>query len=316
MAKQLRAGDVIPEFRFDTPYQPQQSFYQLLEGDRPVFLVFLRNFGHPLTRHYIMEYIKSAAALRSARLVCVVRTRPQTISKAIPEGTMPYGLMCDAEGVLYRFFDVRSEKSRMKCFSLKAMKILNAAKKQGFHPQPGEAWQLPLTLLVGPAGRVLMAHYGATLTDLPEDCVCMEELAADLLPSLPAEWMAAAPAAPVADSFGAAFETVPGADQAGGARFPAGEADAAPEGFDAPAGPDGESAASPAGEVAAAPEGFDVPAGPDGENAPAEEEGFDTLLDVFDAPAAPAAPAAPPVQPQTPRPPAVDLSALGFGADH
>ena len=38
MAKQLRAGDVIPEFRFDTPYQPQQSFYQLLEGDRPVFL--------------------------------------------------------------------------------------------------------------------------------------------------------------------------------------------------------------------------------------------------------------------------------------
>ena len=136
MAKRLRAGDVIPEFRFDTPYHPQQSFYELLEGDKPVFLVFLRNFGHPLTRNYIMEYIKSAGSLRSARLVCVVQTRPQTISKAIPEGAMPYELMCDAEGVLYRFFAVPSEKSRMKCFSLKAMKIINEAKKQGFRLLP------------------------------------------------------------------------------------------------------------------------------------------------------------------------------------
>ena len=150
MAKRLRAGDVIPEFRFDTPYHPQQSFYELLEGDKPVFLVFLRNFGHPLTRHYIMEYIKSAGSLHSARLVCVVKTKPQTISKAIPEGAMPYGLMCDAEGVLSRFFAIPSEKSRMKCFSLKAMKIINEAKKQGFRPQPGEEWPLPLRRLVGP----------------------------------------------------------------------------------------------------------------------------------------------------------------------
>ena len=89
MAKRLRAGDVIPEFRFDTPYHPQNSFYELLEGDRPVFLVFLQNFGHPLTRNYVMEYIKTAAALHSARLVCVVRTRPAVIAKAIPEGPCP-----------------------------------------------------------------------------------------------------------------------------------------------------------------------------------------------------------------------------------
>ena len=135
MAKRLRAGDVIPEFRFDTPYHPQQSFYQLLEGDKPVFLVFLRNFGHPLTRHYIMEYIKSAGALHTARLVCVVQTKPQTISKAIPEGAMPYELMCDAEGVLCRFFNVPSEKSRLKCFSLEAVKILGAAKNRGSGPR-------------------------------------------------------------------------------------------------------------------------------------------------------------------------------------
>lgn len=304
MAKRLRAGDVIPEFRFDTPYHPQQSFYELLEGDKPVFLVFLRNFGHPLTRHYIMEYIKSAGSLRSARLVCVVKTKPQTISKAIPEGAMPYELMCDAEGVLSRFFAISSEKSRMKCFSLKAMKIINEAKKQGFRPQPGEEWPLPLTLLVGPAGRVLLAHYGATLTDLPEDCMAMEELAADLLPTLPGEWLAAAPAAPVADSFSAAFEA-------------AAPAEPAKDGFGAafePAEP-----AEPAAEApgASSDTGFDVPQ----ESAPqepaagnGEEEAFGASLEEFDIPAAPAAPAAPAVHPEAPSAPAVDLSALGFGA--
>lgn len=301
MAKRLRAGDVIPEFRFDTPYHPQQSFYELLEGDKPVFLVFLRNFGHPLTRNYIMEYIKSAGSLRSARLVCVVQTRPQTISRAIPEGAMPYELMCDAEGVLYRFFAVPSEKSRIKCFSLKAMKIINEAKKQGFRPRAGEAWQLPLTLLVGPAGRVLLAHYGATLTDLPEDCAAMEELAADLLPTLPAEWLAAAPAAPVADSFSAAFGAAAAALAEPVQAAPEEPAPAAPQaddetfetGFDTPL------------------EAFDAPAAQQPEDDPQD---LGALLEGFEAPAAPAAPDAPAVQPEAPKAPAVDFAALGFGA--
>lgn len=288
MAKRLRAGDVIPEFRFDTPYHPQQSFYELLEGDKPVFLVFLRNFGHPLTRNYIMEYIKSAGSLRSARLVCVVQTKPQTISKAIPEGAMPYELMCDAEGVLYRFFAVPSEKSRMKCFSLKAMKIINEAKKQGFRPQAGEAWQLPLTLLVGPAGRVLLAHYGATLTDLPEDCAAMEELAADLLPTLPAEWLAAAPAAPVADSFSAAFGAAPAAPAKPAPAAPQADDETFETGFDTPL------------------EAFDAPE-------PGGTQDLDAPTEALAVPTSPAAPAAPAAQPEAPKAPAVDLAALGFG---
>ena len=299
MAKRLRAGDVIPEFRFDTPYHPQNSFYELLEGDRPVFLVFLQNFGHPLTRNYVMEYIKTAAALHSARLVCVVRTRPAVIAKAIPEGAMPYQLICDTEGVLYRFFAVPGEKNRLKCFSFKAMKILNEAKKQGFKSEPGQAWQLPLTLLVGPAGRVLLAHYGATLTDLPEDCMAMEELAADLLPTLPGEWLAAAPAAPVADSYSAAFAAAAPAEPAEDVLCAA----------LAPAEP-----AEPAAEAPGASfdTGFDVPPEPAAGNG--EEESFGASLAEFDIPAAPAAPAAPEVHPEAPSAPAVDLSALGFDA--
>ena len=152
---------------------------------------------------------------------------------------------------------------------------------------------------MGPAGRVLLAHYGATLTDLPEDCLAMEELAADLLPTLPGEWLAAAPAAPVADSFSAAFEA-------------AAPAEPAEDGLGAALEP-----AEPAEPAAEAPgasfdTGFDVPPEPAAGNG--EEESFGASLAEFDIPAAPAAPAAPEVHPEAPSAPAVDLSALGFGA--
>ena len=128
---------------------------------------------------------------------------------------------------------------------------------------------------------MLLAHYGATLTDLPEDCAAMEELAADLLPALPAEWLAAAPAAPVADSFSAAFGAAPAAPQADGGPFEAG--------FDTPL------------------EAFDAPE-------PGGPQDLDAPTEALAAPTSPAAPAAPAAQPEAPKAPAVDLAALGFGA--
>lgn len=194
MAKHMYAGARIPEFQFDTPYEPQQSFHRLLQGDRPVFVVLLRNFGHPITRHYIMEYIETAEALRSARLVCVVRTRPQVIAGAIPKGAMPFDLICDAEGALYDFFDVPTEASKLQSYSWQALKIINEARRQGYTPKKSEPQQLPLTMLVGQGGRVLFAHYGKSLTDLPEDCYALEDVAQAVLRRRPSAAVAAAPA--------------------------------------------------------------------------------------------------------------------------
>ena len=187
MAKKLTKGSIIPEFQYDTPYLPQQSFYQLLRGDKPVILVFLRNFGHPLSRHYIMEYIKSADELLDARLVCVVQTRPQIIADSIPQNAMPYELICDAEGVLYQFFGVETEKNWLKSYSFKGLKILKEAKKQGFQEHRSDPQQLPLTAVVGQEGHVLFAHYGQSITDLPEDCGAMQRVMEGLLAMLEME---------------------------------------------------------------------------------------------------------------------------------
>ena len=81
--------------------------------------MFLRNFGHPITRNYIMRYIETAEELRSVRLACVVRTRPHVIANAIPEGAMPYQLICDAEGALPLFRGAGGEQQAEKAIHWK-----------------------------------------------------------------------------------------------------------------------------------------------------------------------------------------------------
>ena len=171
----LRPGDHMPEFSYDTPYEPQNSFYALLEEDeRPLFMIFLRNFGHPFTRHYIVRYAQTIQQLYSARLVCVVRTRPETIGPHLPKGTMPYPVICDAEGALYDYFEIPRVRGRMRTLSWDGMRILKDARRQGYEEPKGVPQQMPLTLLIAPGGEVLMAHYGTSVTDQPESCGAME----------------------------------------------------------------------------------------------------------------------------------------------
>lgn len=185
MSNKLHQGDLLPEFQYDTPYQPGKSFYQMVDEKGPVVMVFLRNFGHPLSRHYIMEYSQTIKELRDARLVCVVRTKPQIIAEALPQDQLPYELICDAEGALYEHFGVRTESNWLRSYSLKTLRILKSAKKQGFEEKRKEPQQMPLTLVVSRDGEVLFAHYGRSLTDLPDDCVAMQKVVENLLASLP-----------------------------------------------------------------------------------------------------------------------------------
>lgn len=191
MGERLKAGSVIPAFCYDTPYEPQKSFYQLVSGETPALFVFFPNFGHPITRHYVMQYLDSIKALEHVRLVCVVQSKPQTIAAAVPKGALPFELICDAEGVLYDYLDIPKTSSKLKSYSLQAVKILREAEKEGYVADKNAKQQLPLTLVVGNEGEVLFAHYGRSLTDLPADCYAMERVAQELNlePSEQEDWM-------------------------------------------------------------------------------------------------------------------------------
>ena len=52
MGKQIKAGEKLPFFKYDTPYSAANSFRQLLAEHAPLVLVFMSNFGHPITRTF------------------------------------------------------------------------------------------------------------------------------------------------------------------------------------------------------------------------------------------------------------------------
>ena len=56
LGKQIKAGEKLPFFKYDTPYSAANSFRQLLAEHAPLVLVFMSNFGHPITRTFVGRY--------------------------------------------------------------------------------------------------------------------------------------------------------------------------------------------------------------------------------------------------------------------
>ncbi|MCI2046579.1 MAG: hypothetical protein LKJ90_02535 [Faecalibacterium sp.] len=182
MKQEDLTGATIDRFCYDTPTCPQQDFYALCEDDRPLMLVFLPNYGHPISRVYLSRYADTLGSLRSGRLACVVHSDPQVIAHSL-NGEYPFTLICDAGGVLYDYFNVESTTSRFS-WSIEAAKIFHAAEKQGFQLEKNAPQQLPLTLAVGRGGQVLFSHYGQSLTDMPDDCSAIERVCAGLMKNI------------------------------------------------------------------------------------------------------------------------------------
>ena len=182
MKQEDLTGAKIDRFCYDTPTCPQQDFYDLSEDDRPLMLVFLPNYGHPISRVYLSRYADTLDALCSGRLACVVHSDPQIIAQNL-NGDFPFSLICDADGVLYDYFNVESTTSRFS-WSIEAAKIFHDAEKQGFRLEKDAPQQLPLTLVIGRGGQVLFSHYGQSLTDMPDDCGAIERVCAGLMKNI------------------------------------------------------------------------------------------------------------------------------------
>lgn len=187
MGQRIAVGDKLPFFLYDTPYSARNRFRDLLAAKSPLVLIFMPNFGHPITRTFASRYAQTYPALRDGALALVVRSRADKLSRSIGPDTLPYPLLCDADGVLYEFLDIPQNSNTLMTYSLEGWRILREARKQGYRAAKGAPQQLPLTLILDNQGTVLFSHYGASLTDVPEDCAAMQSLLEelDLTPDVP-----------------------------------------------------------------------------------------------------------------------------------
>ena len=199
MGKRIAPGDKLPFFQYDTPYSAANSFRRLLAERSPLVLVFMSNFGHPVTRTFVSRYSHTRHELTGGGFAMVVRSHPEKLAANIGPGTLPFPLLCDADGVLYELLDIPTRSGFWRTCSLEALQILKKARRQVYSAPAGAPQQMPLTLILDADGTVLFCHYGSSLTDVPEDCGAMQSLLdeLDLLPDGDAEEEAeAAPAQP------------------------------------------------------------------------------------------------------------------------
>lgn len=180
MGKRIAPGDKIPFFQYDTPYSAQNSFRALLEQNAPLVLVFMSNFGHPVTRTFVSRYSHSRYKLTGGGFAMVVRSYPEKLAENIGPRSLPYPLLCDAEGVLYDLLDIPSKTGFWRTCSLEGWRILKKARRRGYVMPAHQPQQMPLTLILDADGTVLFSHYGSSLTDVPEDCGAMQNLLAEL----------------------------------------------------------------------------------------------------------------------------------------
>ena len=152
----LEQGSTLPKFRYDAPYAAQQSITELYRS-QPAVMVFLSNFGHPITRAVVKDYLSTLDSLQGCSLACVVHSRHESVAHALQGRELPFTMICDADGELYRHFEIPQETSPLRYSSLRAAAILHKAKKEGYSPK-GQPQQLPLPLVVDPDGTLRLAH--------------------------------------------------------------------------------------------------------------------------------------------------------------
>ena len=186
MSSEHLVGTSIPRFTFDTPTKPGNDFYQLCEGEQPLVMIFLPGFDHPVSREYITRYLGTLPKLRGVRLACVVRSSAKMVSKATRGAEFPFPIICDAPGVLYSYLGVEQARGLLS-WSFAAQRIYKTAREQGYRYDSSAPQILPLTLVVGPKGKILFTHSGRSQTDLPEDCIAVRGIAQEVLRAKAAE---------------------------------------------------------------------------------------------------------------------------------
>ena len=100
MAERIRVGYRLPFFLNDTPYCAGIRFRDLLYAQAPLVLVFMANFGHPITRTFASRYADTYTSLYDGGIELVVRSRADKQPRSNGPDTLPDPLQCDAAGVL------------------------------------------------------------------------------------------------------------------------------------------------------------------------------------------------------------------------
>ncbi len=167
----LTVGARMPDFSFQTPEGTVESFLGTLTG-KGTLLLFHRFAGCRLCRLAAWEARESWEALKKEgwQVMLAVQSPAERAGDIAGEGGLPFPVICDPEGELYRKFEILPAASQ-EAVGDPAVIAERVARAESLGlsagVKEGEGLQLPALFAVDAGGTVRYVHYGKSYYDLP-----------------------------------------------------------------------------------------------------------------------------------------------------
>lgn len=172
MAK-LNVGEILPDFSYETPFAKDQTLSETAGRAKKTALLFLRYYGctlcqydiHRLSAHY------PELTAHGGQVLVVLQSDPGRLAEELktPEA-LPFPLICDPEGKLYRQFSIEPASSKARLAGAKVLAKIAKATAAGFRhgAYEGDELQLPAAFVLGPERRLTYVRYAKSAGDMPE----------------------------------------------------------------------------------------------------------------------------------------------------
>lgn len=173
--KTLAAGDKLEGFVYDTAADAGIDLAQQIE--KPTLLLFSRYYSCSICQSLMSELRQAMPELNKLGLdlKVVLQSTRESIAEQTKDAPFPFELICDPEAKLYDRYNVFQADSLpamiagdplLEQLPGGVMSLLGSAFGGG--KTEGRQRQLPALFAVTPDMTVKYAHYGRTLTDLPD----------------------------------------------------------------------------------------------------------------------------------------------------
>ena len=174
----LTTGMKMPEIIYNTAYESGISYLDKTKGQKSVIL-FDRYYGCTVCQLDLLELKENFEKFteKNSSLKVVLQSDPASLKEKLDKDPLPYEIICDPQGELYKEFEIEPAGSMPKLVGgVKTLSKINRAKKRGLEhgEYEGEELQLPALFIVDETGTIIYAKYARNLGDLPS----AEEIAA------------------------------------------------------------------------------------------------------------------------------------------
>ncbi len=178
MAERLKAGAIAPDFGIDTPWKKGLKLSDFTKKGKTV-LIFLRYMGCPICQMRISELRKEIVEFnrRKVNLLVVLQSTPDNITCMVSEKDIPFTIVCDAGQKVFGLYHVQPGSFFRYATPGSIVKAIKATRLGFRHGKyEGNERQLPAAFVLGPDRRVLWAHYGRSVSDVPKTEAILAEL--------------------------------------------------------------------------------------------------------------------------------------------